>query len=54
MVGVQEKVRIQRIDVQHDRYGWWYDIIYYALIANICKTRQVVIKSRKSKLSIKP
>ena len=54
IVGVKEKVGIQRINVQHDRYGWWYDIIYYPLIYNIGKTLQGVIKVGKSMLSTKP
>ena len=32
-------------------YVWWYDVIYYPLIANIGKTRQGVIKACKAKLS---
>ena len=51
---MKEKVGFQRIDVQHDGYGWWYGIIYYSLIANIGKTQQGVIKAGKAKLSIKP
>ena len=43
-------VGIQRIDVQHDKYGWWYDIIYYPLKDNIGKTWQGVIKDGKAKL----
>ena len=54
IVGVKEKVGIQRINVQHDRYGWWYGIIYYPLIANIGKNWQGVVKVGKSKLSLKP
>ena len=52
MVGAKEKVGTQRIDVQHDRYGWWYNIIYYPLIDIIVKTQQCVIKAGKLKLSI--
>ena len=49
---MKEKVGIQRIDVQHDKYGWWYGIIYYCLIAKIGENRQGVIKAGKPKLSI--
>ena len=49
---MKEKVGIQRIDVQHDRYGWWYGIIYYCLITNIGKNWQGLIKDDKPKLLI--
>ena len=34
-------------------HGWWYDIIYYPLMANIVKNGQGVIKVGKAKLSLK-
>ena len=54
MLELKTKLEFIEIDVQHDRYGWWYDIIYYPLTANIGKTQQGVIKASKEKLSIKP
>ena len=45
-----KRVGILRIDVHHDKCGWWYDIIYYPLISNIGKTQQGVIKDDKTKL----
>ena len=49
---MKDKVGIQRIDAQHDKYGWWYGIIYYRLVANIGKNIQGLIKAGKPKLSI--
>ena len=48
-----KRVGIRIIDIQHEKYGWWYDIIYCPLIANLGKTWQGVIKVGKAKLSIK-
>ena len=49
---MKDKVGIQIIGVQHDRYEWWYGIIYYHLMANIGKNQQGLIKVGKPKLSI--